>query len=70
MNGRPAHTSSKEKMAPELMFLSEHVPQLSIIENGQYDSLTGMFSLLNSATNEEQQEKHLCNLSSHHEKYG
>ena len=29
MTGEPTHNASKEKMAPELMFLSERVPQLS-----------------------------------------
>ena len=29
MTGEPTHTVSKERMGPELMFLSEHVPQLS-----------------------------------------
>ena len=28
MTGEPAHTASKESMVPELMFLSERVPQL------------------------------------------
>ena len=30
MTGEPTHATSKEKMAPELIFLSERVPQLSI----------------------------------------
>ena len=29
MTGEPSHTASKERMAPELMFLSGHAPQLS-----------------------------------------
>ena len=29
MTGEPTHTTSKERMVPELMFLSERVPQLS-----------------------------------------
>ena len=29
MTGEPMHTTSKERMAPELMFLSERTPQLS-----------------------------------------
>ena len=29
MTGEPTHTASKERMAPELMLLSEHAPQLS-----------------------------------------
>ena len=29
MTGEPMHTASKERMAPELMFLSERAPQLS-----------------------------------------
>ena len=30
MTGEPTHTTSKERMAPELIFSSEHTPQLSI----------------------------------------
>ena len=33
MTGEPAHTSSKERIAPELIFLSEHVPQVSITDS-------------------------------------
>ena len=29
MTGKPTHTASKERMAPELIFSSEHAPQLS-----------------------------------------
>ena len=29
MTGEPTHTASKERMAPELMYSSERVPQLS-----------------------------------------
>ena len=29
MTGKPTHTTSKERMAPELMVSSEHAPQLS-----------------------------------------
>ena len=29
MTGEPTHTASKERMAPQLMFSSEHAPQLS-----------------------------------------
>ena len=29
ITGEPTHTASKERMAPELMLPSEHVPQLS-----------------------------------------
>ena len=29
MTGEPVHTASKERMAPELMFSSEHALQLS-----------------------------------------
>ena len=30
MTGEPTHTASKERMTPEVMFSTEHVPQLSI----------------------------------------
>ena len=30
MTGEPAHITSKERMVPELMFLSERAPQLSV----------------------------------------
>ena len=33
MTGEPAHTTPKKRMVPELMFLSEHAPQLSIIDS-------------------------------------
>ena len=33
MTGELAHTTSKKKMAPELMFSSERVPQLSITDS-------------------------------------
>jgi len=33
-------------------------------------SLSAMFNLLHSSTNQELLEKHLCNQGSHHEKYG
>ena len=29
MTGEPTHAASKERMVPELMFSSEHAPQLS-----------------------------------------
>ena len=32
MTGEPVHTASKERMAPEVMFLTEHKPQISITE--------------------------------------
>ena len=32
MTGEPTHTTSKERMAPELMFSFEHTPKLSIID--------------------------------------
>ena len=32
MTGEPTHTTSKERMAPELMFLSKRVPQVSITD--------------------------------------
>ena len=46
MTGEPTHTALKERTAPELKFSSEHVHQLSL--------LSTLFSLLHSATNEEQ----------------
>ena len=57
MTGDPAHTASKEIRVPKLMFLYEHMPQLPITDskvNDHYASLSAMFSLLHSATNEEQ----------------
>ena len=58
MTGEPTHTASKERMAPELMFLSEwHTPQLSNTAlkcSGHYASLSAMFSPLHSATDEKQ----------------
>ena len=57
MTGEPTHTASKEIRAPELMFSSEHLPQLSITDskvNGHYASLSAMFNPLHSTTNEEQ----------------
>ena len=33
MTGEPMHTASKEKLVPELMFLSERTPQLSISDS-------------------------------------
>ena len=32
MTGEPAHTTSKERMMPEINFKSEHAPQLSITD--------------------------------------
>ena len=54
MTGEPTHTSSKERMAPELMFSFEHMPQLSIIDSKVKWSLHFLFSACYSVTNEEQ----------------
>ena len=56
MAGEPVHTASKEIKVPELIFLSENEPQLSITDskvNGHYVLLSAMFSPLHNATNEE-----------------
>ena len=56
MAGELTHTTSKERMVPELMFLFEQMPQLSITDPKMTIALcfSVMFSLLYSATNEEQ----------------
>ena len=46
ITGKPMHTASKERMAPELMFSSERAPQLSKLLrkcSGHYASLSAMF---------------------------
>ena len=55
-------------IAPELMFLSERMPQLSIIDLKVHEvAITFRFQLCSAGyTNEEQQEKHFCNQSSNH----
>ena len=60
MTDAPMLTTSKKRMVPELIFLSECAPQLSItwLEIGVvYALLLAMFSLLHSATNIEQYQK-------------
>ena len=55
MTGEPMHTTSKEWMVPELMFSSQHAPQLTITESywleSEYTLVSAMFS---SVTNKEQ----------------
>ena len=46
MTGEPTHAASKERMVPEVMFLTEHTPQISITESK-------VKWLLHIATNEE-----------------
>ena len=53
--GEPMHTTSKERIAPDLMFLSECIPQLSITDwtvKWPPALLSAMFSLLCCTTNE------------------
>ena len=40
MTGEPAHTASKERRVPELMFSSEYVPQLSITDSKSEVAIT------------------------------
>ena len=65
MTGEPMHTASKIEWcrAPQLSLSSE---KLSI----HYAALLAMFNPLYNITNQELFEKHLCNQSSHYEKYG
>ena len=60
MTGEPLHTTSKERMAPELMFSSEHVPQLSITKQMKwlyFASFSAVFSPLHSITSKEHYNK-------------
>ena len=66
MTSEPTHTASKEgsgTTCPSYQLSSE---KCSI----NYTSLLAMFNLLRSITNQELFDKHLCNQSSHYEKYG
>ena len=59
------HTKRKKRCrVPQLYQLSSE--KCSI----HYTSLSAMFNPLHSSTNQELFEKHLCNQSSHYEKYG
>ena len=72
MTGEPVHSASKERIAQELMFLSEPVPQLSITDLKVKWLVHFAFSYVQHVTQCYKQrtlEKHLCNQSSHHEKY-
>ena len=49
MTGEQAHTASKERIAPDLMFLSELMPQQSITEKCQvvmFDVASAQFGIL------------------------
>ena len=50
MTGEPVHTTSKKRMAPELMFSSEHVPQLSVTDLKMKWSLCFAFSYVQPVT--------------------
>ena len=66
MTSEPTHTAPKEgngTTRPSYQLSSE---KCSI----NYTSLLAMFNLLRSITNQELFDKHLCNQSSHYEKYG
>ena len=58
MTGEPVHTVSKERMEPEVMFLTECATQISITDSKvkcpHYTLLSAMFSPLHSTTNDEQ----------------
>ena len=67
------HTTSKERMAPEVVFSTErvHLNYQLLIQNEVAITLcfSAMFSLFHNVTNKEQLEKHLFIQSSHHGKY-
>ena len=69
MTGEPTLTTSKERMAPELIFSSEHVPQLSITDSKVKWPLHFAFSYVQPVSNDEHLEKCLCNQSTYHGKY-
>ena len=54
MTGEPAHTASKERMVPEVMFSTEHMSQISITDSKVKWLLCFAFSILRSTTNKEQ----------------
>ena len=69
MTGEPMYIASKERMAPELMFLSERVPELSNTASKVQWSLRFAFSYVQSITQRYRRKTVEVPLqqSSHHE---
>ena len=68
MAGEPTHTASKERMAPELMFSPEHVPQLSNTASKVQWPLRFAFSYVQPITHRQKTVKEVpLQKSSHHE---
>ena len=70
MTGEPTHTASKERMAPELMFSSEHAPQLSQTSSNVQRPLRFDFSYVQPFTQHYRRktvEEVPLKQSSHHE---
>ena len=74
MTGEPADAASKKSMAPELMFLPERTPQLSIIISDLKVKWSLHFTFnvvpVTQYYKRRRLKKHLCNQSRHHKKYG
>ena len=64
MTGEPTHITFEMRRAPRIYQLSSEKQTI------HYASLSAMFNLLHSSTNQEMLEKYLCSQNSHYEKYG
>ena len=66
MTGEPTHTTSKERMVPELMLLSGRMPQLSYIALKVQWPLCFTFSYVQPVTQRYRQKEVPLQQSSHH----